>query len=69
MIERGAGAHGGGDALLLDDVFRGPSEDPLARQAGHRAGIASVMIGVSAGLSAASGAPVALTAGGTRLAG
>ncbi|HEU5023294.1 MAG TPA: Gfo/Idh/MocA family oxidoreductase [Spirillospora sp.] len=68
-IERGAGAHGGGDALLLDDVFRGPSDDPLARQAGYRAGVASVMIGVSAGLSAATGAPVALTAGGTRRAG
>ncbi|WP_348637798.1 Gfo/Idh/MocA family protein [Actinomadura madurae] len=67
-IEGGAGAHGGGDALLLDDVFRGPADDPLARQAGHRAGVASVMIGISAGLSAESGAPVALTAGGTRLA-
>ncbi len=60
-IEQGAGAHGGGDALLLDDVFRGPSEDPLARQAGYRAGVASVMIGVSANLSAATGAPVGLT--------
>ncbi|QKG20790.1 Gfo/Idh/MocA family oxidoreductase [Actinomadura verrucosospora] len=68
-IERGAGAHGGGDALLLDDVFRGPSDDPLARQAGYRAGVASVMIGVAAGRSAATGAPVALTAGGTRQAG
>ncbi|MEV3923662.1 Gfo/Idh/MocA family protein [Actinomadura coerulea] len=66
VIENGAGAHGGGDALLLDDVFRGPSNDPLARQAGYRAGIASVMIGVSAGRSAATGAPVALTAAGTR---
>ncbi|MEV0660372.1 Gfo/Idh/MocA family protein [Actinomadura luteofluorescens] len=66
VIENGAGAHGGGDALLLDDVFRGPSHDPLSRQAGYRAGVASVMIGVSAGLSAATGAPVALTADGTR---
>ncbi|TDD87504.1 Gfo/Idh/MocA family oxidoreductase [Actinomadura darangshiensis] len=65
-IEQGAGAHGGGDALLLDDVFRGPSDDPLGRQAGHRAGVASVMIGVSADLSASTGAPVALTGGGTR---
>lgn len=68
-IGRGSGAHGGGDALLLDDVFRGPSDDPLERPAGYRAGVASVMIGVSAGLSAATGAPVALTAGGTRWAG
>jgi predicted dehydrogenase len=68
-IFSGAGGHGGGDALLLNDVFRGVDNDPLARQAGHRAGVASVMIGVSANLSAASGAPVLLSDGGTRLAG
>jgi predicted dehydrogenase len=68
-ISTGAGGHGGGDALLLNDVFRGVSDDPLARQAGHQAGVASVMIGVSANLSAKSGAPVLLTDGGTRLAG
>lgn len=67
-IGGGAGAHGGGDALLLDDVFRGASDDPLARQAGYRAGVASVLIGVSADRSAATGTPVALTAGGTRVA-
>ncbi|QFG23250.1 Gfo/Idh/MocA family protein [Actinomadura sp. WMMB 499] len=65
-IGGGAGAHGGGDVLLLDDVFRGPSDDPLARQAGYRAGVASVMVGVSADRSAATGLPVALTADGTR---
>ncbi|MFC7589319.1 Gfo/Idh/MocA family protein [Nonomuraea antimicrobica] len=27
-IETGAGGHGGGDRLLLDDVFRGPGTDP-----------------------------------------
>ncbi|WP_119727701.1 Gfo/Idh/MocA family protein [Thermomonospora amylolytica] len=67
-IESGAGGHGGGDALLLDDVFRGAGDDPLARQAGYRAGVASVMIGVSANLSAARGAPVLLDDG-IRLAG
>ncbi|WP_106401401.1 Gfo/Idh/MocA family protein [Actinocorallia populi] len=62
-IDAGAGAHGGGDALLLDDVFRGAGDDPLARQAGHLAGVASVMIGVAAGLSATSGEPVLLDDG------
>lgn len=62
-IDAGAGAHGGGDALLLDDVFRGAGDDPLARQAGHLAGVAGVMIGVAAGLSAASGEPVLLDDG------
>ncbi|MDR7276265.1 Gfo/Idh/MocA family protein [Catenuloplanes atrovinosus] len=67
-IIRGEGGHGGGDRLLLDDVFRGPSGDPLARQAGYRDGIRSVLTGVAANRSAASGAPITLTDEGTRLA-
>ncbi|WP_188190500.1 Gfo/Idh/MocA family protein [Nonomuraea sp. SYSU D8015] len=67
-IETGAGGHGGGDRLLLNDVFRGPDDDPLARQAGYRDGIRSVLTGVAANLSAASGAPVHLTDDGTRVA-
>ncbi|MFD2354719.1 hypothetical protein ACFSTC_43810 [Nonomuraea ferruginea] len=68
-IERGAGGHGGGDRLLLGDVFRGPGDDPLARPAGYRDGIRSVLVGVAANRSAATGRPVHLTADGTRLAG
>ncbi|WP_084960427.1 Gfo/Idh/MocA family protein [Thermoactinospora rubra] len=67
-IQGGSGGHGGGDALLLDDVFRGPGDDPLARQAGYRDGIRSVLVGVAANMSAASGTPVHLAAEGTRLA-
>ncbi|MGW2220905.1 Gfo/Idh/MocA family protein, partial [Nonomuraea sp. NPDC001684] len=67
-IESGAGGHGGGDRLLLDDVFRGPTGDPLARQAGYLDGIRSVLTGVAANLSAASGAPVQLADTGTSLA-
>ncbi|MFI6918994.1 Gfo/Idh/MocA family protein [Nonomuraea spiralis] len=67
-VGEGAGGHGGGDRLLLDDVFRGPADDPLARQAGYRDGIRSVLTGVAANLSAASGTPVHLTDTGTRLA-
>ncbi|GAA4977688.1 Gfo/Idh/MocA family protein [Actinoplanes utahensis] len=66
-IMRGAGGHGGGDALLLDDVFRGPSRDPLARQAGWRDGIRSVLTGVAADRSARTGRPVHLTADGLGL--
>lgn len=66
-IEQGDGAHGGGDRLLLDDVFRGVREDPLARQAGHLDGIRSVLIGSAANESARTGRPVQLTEGGTRL--
>lgn len=67
-VQGGGRAHGGGDDLLLDDVFRGPGDDPLARRAGHLDGIRSVLVGVAADVSSATGAPVRLTAEGTRLA-
>ncbi|MBG0830209.1 Gfo/Idh/MocA family oxidoreductase [Planomonospora sp. ID67723] len=66
-IEQGEGGHGGGDRLLLDDVFRGPGDDPLARQAGYLDGIRSVMVGASANESIRTGRPVHLTDGGTRM--
>ncbi|MGR6923468.1 Gfo/Idh/MocA family protein [[Actinomadura] parvosata] len=66
-IETGAGGHGGGDRLLLDDVFRGPGDDPLARQAGYRDGIRSVLTGHAANVSARTGVPVRLTDDGTRV--
>lgn len=67
-IEQGTGGHGGGDRLLLDDVFRGVSDDPLRRQAGYEAGIRSVLTGVAGNESARTGQPVRLVDGGTRLA-
>jgi predicted dehydrogenase len=67
-IEQGAGAHGGGDRLLLNDVFRGAQHDPLARQAGYRDGIRSVLIGAAANESGRTGQPVLLAEEGTRLA-
>lgn len=66
-IKQGDGAHGGGDALLLDDLFRGPGDDPLARQAGWRDGIRSVLTGVAADRSARTGQPVRLSPDGTSL--
>jgi predicted dehydrogenase len=47
-IPEGTGAHGGGDAVLLDDVFRGVDVDPLRRQAGYLDGVRSVIVGVAA---------------------
>ncbi|GGL07209.1 Gfo/Idh/MocA family protein [Planomonospora parontospora] len=67
-IEQGEGGHGGGDRLLLDDVFRGPGGDPLARQAGYLDGIRSVMVGASANESIRTGRPIRLVDGGTRMA-
>lgn len=53
------GGHGGGDELLLADVFRPGSEpDPYLRAADHRAGAYSIMTGVAANRSIQTGAPV-----------
>lgn len=55
----GAGGHGGGDAVMLAEIFD-PSApaDPLLRRADERAGAAAVLIGVAANRCFATGAPV-----------
>lgn len=56
------GGHGGGDPLLLERLFGGQDlPDPLGHMAGSRAGAMSVLIGVAANKSIASGQPVAIT--------
>ncbi|MBB3731450.1 Gfo/Idh/MocA family protein [Nonomuraea dietziae] len=67
-IEQGEGGHGGGDRLLLNDLFRGAGDDPLARQAGYVDGIRSVLVGAAANESIRSGRAVLLAEGGTRMA-
>lgn len=57
-IEMGADSHGGGDELLLDDVFRGAAPDPLGRRSGHRDGTASVAVGLAVNRSMETGAAV-----------
>lgn len=53
------GGHGGGDALLHDQIFKYPErEDPYARAAGVRDGAMSILIGVAARKSIESGEPV-----------
>lgn len=48
--------HGGGDDLLLHDVFRGTAADPWGRRADFRDGIRSVLVGVAANRSLVTGA-------------
>lgn len=57
-IPTGVGGHGGGDAMLLDDVFRGPGDDPLGRAAGYLDGVRSVIVGIAGNTSLAEGRPV-----------
>jgi hypothetical protein len=56
--ETGAGGHGGGDRRLLDDLFIGPGNDPLGRAAGPLDGAKSILVGIAANKSFASGLPV-----------
>jgi predicted dehydrogenase len=57
----GGGAHGGGDRVLLDELFLPVSEpDKYRRAADHRAGAYSVLTGVAANLSMSRGQEIAI---------
>src|SRR3954449_4982448 len=61
-IPHGGGAHGGGDAHLLEDVFRPRRPpDPLERRAGYRDGLHSVAVGLAANQALESGLPVRIS--------
>ena len=57
-IEEKAGGHGGGDPELLNDIFGVPTEDEFKRAASHIDGAMSILTGVAANKSIASGMPV-----------
>jgi hypothetical protein len=60
-IPAGEGGHGGGDAILLRDVFVGRSaDDPdeLGRAADYRDGIRAIAVGIAGNRSLATGLPV-----------
>lgn len=58
ISESNEGGHGGGDRRMLDDIFVGGQADPLGRAAGHLDGAASILTGVAANKSMATGLPV-----------
>ena len=66
-IDGGDGGHGGGDALLLRDVFVGPGEDPLARPADWTDGVQSIAVGIAGNRSLETGLPVHVADLGIRL--
>ena len=55
------GGHGGGDRRLLRDLFIGDGDDPLGRAADHTAGIRSIITGIAANKSLATGTRIAVT--------
>jgi predicted dehydrogenase len=56
--ETSKGGHGGGDFRMLEDIFVGGGEDPLHRAADHLQGAASILTGIAANRSMATGLPV-----------
>jgi predicted dehydrogenase len=54
-IPHGAGGHGGGDALLLREVFVGGEPDPLGRAATWRDGVRAVVVGLAGNRSLETG--------------
>ena len=57
-IPEGKGGHGGGDTVMLNDIFGVPEYDPFNRAAGYVDGCMSILTGISANKSMASGMPV-----------
>jgi hypothetical protein len=57
-VDTGTGEHYGGDRILRDHLFRGLDSDPLGLQADSRAGAMSILTGVAANRSIATGQPV-----------
>jgi predicted dehydrogenase len=53
-IPEGVGGHGGGDAVMLEQIFSDtPLADPFARAASHIDGAASILMGIAANQSIA----------------
>ena len=61
-IEEAEGGHGGGDPILLNDIFGSPQKDKFHRAANQVDGAMSILTGVAANKSIASGLPVKIDA-------
>jgi predicted dehydrogenase len=57
-FETGIGGHGGGDEVMLNDIFGIPEPDRFKRAATHIDGAFSILTGIAANKSIASGMPV-----------
>lgn len=58
-IPEGEGGHGGGDVVLLEDLFAAsPRKDPYNRTASHIDGAMSILIGIAGNISMKTGRPV-----------
>jgi predicted dehydrogenase len=58
IVPESEGGHGGGDDRLLSDLFIGDQADPLGRAASHMDGAMSILTGIAANKSFATGLPI-----------
>jgi len=56
-VIQGKGGHGGGDIVMLEDIFGNPPEDRFKRAAGVKDGVMSIMTGILANKAIATGMP------------
>jgi predicted dehydrogenase len=54
-VANGEGAHGGGDIVMLNDIFGKPERDPLKRSADYVQGAYSILTGIAANESMRTG--------------
>ena len=59
-IPQGSGGHGGGDALMLRDIFEGVREDPWGQVSDHGDGLRAIAVGIGGNHSLETGQPVDL---------
>jgi predicted dehydrogenase len=57
-IPEGVGGHGGGDTVMLQDIFGDPPPDPFHRAASHVDGAMSILTGIAANRSMRTERPV-----------
>ncbi len=57
-IVEGVGGHGGGDKVMLEDIFGTPSDDRFKRAASHVDGVRSILTGIAGNISIRTGSPV-----------
>ncbi len=57
-VDQAKGGHGGGDAVMLEDIFGNPPDDRFKRAAGAVQGAMSILTGIAANKAIAGGMPV-----------
>lgn len=58
QVAEGVGGHGGGDRVMLEDIFGTPEPDRFRRAASHIDGVKSILTGIAGNISIRTGQPV-----------